>query len=110
MCKRIWLRGALSAVSSIKMHPRSSSNKEIAAAEEIWQALANAERGERWLRDFVGYREETWVPAAHYEAAKAIGQEVKQRILKACAKKTYAVAEANWLLDDMDEDKLEEYK
>ncbi|KAJ3737788.1 hypothetical protein DFJ43DRAFT_1128836 [Lentinula guzmanii] len=77
------------------------TEKEIAAAEELWQALANAERGERWLRDFVGYGEETWVPAAHYEAAKAIGQEVKRRTFKACAedeemtKETYAVTEAN---------------
>ncbi|KAJ3738951.1 kinase-like domain-containing protein [Lentinula detonsa] len=89
---------------------------EIAAAEELWQALANAKRGERWLRDFVAYGEETWVPAAHYEAAKAIGQEVKRRTFKACAedeemtKETYAVIEANSPLDDMNEDELEEYK
>ncbi|KAJ3785830.1 hypothetical protein GGU10DRAFT_421310 [Lentinula aff. detonsa] len=73
----------------------------VVFTEELWQALANAERGERWLRDFVAYGEETWVPAAHYEAAKAIGQEVKRRTFKACAedeemtKETYAVIEAN---------------
>ncbi|KAJ3794067.1 hypothetical protein GGU11DRAFT_818342 [Lentinula aff. detonsa] len=83
------------------MCPVVFTEKVIAAAEELWQALANAERGERWLRDFVAYGEETWVPAAHYEAAKAIGQEVKRRTFKACAedeemtKETYAVIEAN---------------
>ncbi|KAJ3982143.1 hypothetical protein F5890DRAFT_1574753 [Lentinula detonsa] len=92
------------------------TEKVIVAAEELWQALANAERGERWLRDFVAYGEETWVPAAHYEAAKAIGQEVKRRTFKACAedeemtKETYAVIEANWPLDDMNEDELRGYK
>ncbi|KAF8884261.1 kinase-like domain-containing protein [Gymnopilus junonius] len=64
----------------------------------------------------VGYGAETWVLAAHYEAAKAFGQEVKRRTLKACAedeettKEAYAVIEANWPLDDMDEEELEEYK
>jgi len=54
--------------------------------------------------------------AAHYEAARASGQEVKRRTLKACAedeemtKEVYAVIEANWPLDDMDEEELEEYK
>jgi len=78
--------------------------------------LANADRGERWLREHVGYGEETWVLAAHYEAARASGQEVKGRTLKACAedeemtKEVYAVIEANRPLDDMDEEELEEYK
>lgn len=90
--------------------------EEIVAAEKLYQALANAERGERRLRENVGYGADTWVLAAHYEAAKAFGQEVKRRTLKACAedeettKEAYAVIEANWPLDDMDEEELEEYK
>ena len=92
------------------------TEEEIVAAESLYQALANAERGERWLRENVGYGEETWVLATHYEAAKALGQEVKRRTLEACAKdeettkEEYAVIEANWPLDDMDEEELEEYK
>ena len=89
---------------------------EKAAAEKLYQALANAEMSERWLRENVGYGEETWVPAANYEAAKGFGQEMKRRTLKACAEdaetteERYAVIEANWPLDDMGEEELEEYK
>ena len=54
--------------------------------------------------------------AAHYEEAKAFGQEIKRLTLKACAedgettKEVYAVVEANWPLDNMDEEELEVYK
>ncbi|KAF8259802.1 kinase-like domain-containing protein [Lactarius quietus] len=96
--------------------PVTFTEDEKAAAEELYQALANAETGERMLRDKVGYGDETWVPVAHYEEAKAFGQEMKRRTLKACeedeetTKEEYAVIEANWPLDDMDEEELEEYK
>ena len=89
---------------------------EKAAAEKLYQVLKNAEIGERMLRDNVGYGDETWVPVAHHEEAKAFGQEIKRRTLKACAEdeetteEVYAVIEANWPLDDMDEEELEEYK
>ncbi|KAK7695260.1 hypothetical protein QCA50_002450 [Cerrena zonata] len=92
------------------------TEEEIAAAEKLYKALADVDRNDRWLRENVGYGGETWVPAAHYEAAKAFGEEMKRRILKACAedeettKEAYAVAEANWPLDDMNEEELEEYK
>ena len=88
---------------------------EIAAAEKLYKALENAETSERMLRDHVGYGKETWVPVAHYERAKAFGQKMKRMTLEACAKdeemteETYAVIEANWPLDDMDEEELEEY-
>lgn len=78
--------------------------------------MAKADTGERWLRENVGYGEETWVPTLHYEAAKAVGQEVKRRTLQACAEdkettqEMYAMIEANWPLDDMDKEELEEYK
>lgn len=89
---------------------------EKAAAERLYQALAIADNGERLLRENVGYGEETWVPATHYKDARAFGQEIKRRTLKACAEdketteEAYAVIEANWPLDDMEEEELEEYK
>ncbi|KAI6142613.1 kinase-like domain-containing protein [Pisolithus tinctorius] len=89
---------------------------EIAAAVKLYEALANADMGERMLRDNVGRGEETWVPVAQYEEAKAIGQDIKRRTLEALAEdeetteEAYAVIEANWPLDDMDEEELEEYK
>lgn len=92
------------------------TEEEVDAAAKLSQALANAENGERWLRENVGYGEETWVPIAHYEAAKAFGQEVKRKTLEVCAndeettEEEYSVIEANWPLDDMDEEELEEYK
>lgn len=92
------------------------TDEEKAAAEKLYQALTNAETGEKNLKVIVGYGEETWVPVAHYEEAKALGQEVKRRTLEACAldeettEEVYAVIEANWPLDDMDEEELEEYK
>ncbi|KIM38483.1 hypothetical protein M413DRAFT_19995 [Hebeloma cylindrosporum] len=92
------------------------TEEEEVAAENLYQALSNAERGESMLRDNVGYGCETWVPVAHYEDAKALGQELKRRTLEALAedeettKEMYAAAEANWPLDDVDEEELEEYK
>ncbi|KAG6828215.1 hypothetical protein H0H87_002697 [Tephrocybe sp. NHM501043] len=92
------------------------TEEEVDAAAKLSQDLENAERGDSLLKGNVGYGEETWVPAAHYEVAKAFGLEVKRKILEACAeneeitKEEYAVIEANWPLDDMDEDELEEYK
>lgn len=89
---------------------------EKAAAEELYRALANAESGEGMLRDGIGYGGETWVPVAHYEEAKALGQDMKRRTLKTCeedeemTEEDYAVIESNWPLDDMDEEELEEYK
>lgn len=89
---------------------------EKAAAEKLYQVLASADRNERLLRDHVGCAEETWVPVANYEEAKASGQRMKRIVLKACAEdeetteRVYAVTEANWPLDDMDEEELEEYK
>jgi hypothetical protein len=56
------------------------------------------------------------VPVAHYEDAKALSQEWKPRTWEALAedeettKETYAVAEVNWPLDDVDGGELEEYK
>ncbi len=96
--------------------PVTFTEEEVAAAEKLYENLANAEKGERQLRGFVGYGEDTWVPATNYEAAKEFGQKLKQMTLKACAedeettKEAYAVIEANWPLDDMDEEELEEYK
>jgi hypothetical protein len=92
------------------------TEEEVAAAEKLYQALGNAERGGKMLRDNVGYGDETWVPVALYEDAKAFGQELKRRTLKALeedeetTKEGYAKVEANWPLDDMDEEELEEYK
>ena len=92
------------------------TENEKTAAEKLYRSLGNAERSERRLRGIVGYGEETWVPAAHYEEAKAFGQEMKQMTLNACAedeemtKEMYAVIEMNWPLDDMDEEELEEYE
>ncbi|KAF5376644.1 hypothetical protein D9615_007875 [Tricholomella constricta] len=89
---------------------------EKATAEELYQALGNADRGESMLRDNLGYGGDTWVPVAHYEKAKAFGQEMKRVALKACVEdqemteEVYAVVEANWPLDDVDEEELEEYK
>ena len=97
-------------------YPVVFTEDEKAAAETLYLALDNAEMSERMLRDNVGYGEETWVPVADYAKAKESGQEMKRRTLEACAKdeettkEAYAVIEANWPLDDMDEEELENYK
>ncbi|KAF9065848.1 kinase-like domain-containing protein [Rhodocollybia butyracea] len=66
---------------------------EILAAEKLYQALAKAEINEKRLRDLVGYGDETWVPIAQYEEAKAFGQEIKQLTLKACKEDAETTAE-----------------
>ena len=83
---------------------------EKAAAEKLYRALEGAEKNERMLRNYVGYGEDTWVPAAHYKQAKALGQEIKRMTLEAGAQdeetteEAYAAIKANWPLDDMDEE------
>ncbi|KAL0959421.1 hypothetical protein HGRIS_014666 [Hohenbuehelia grisea] len=90
--------------------------EEADAAEKLYQALMDAERVQMSLRAFIGYGDETWVPAAHYETAKDFSRELKLRALQACAddKETtdeeFVRVEANWPFDDMDEKELEEYK
>ncbi|KAK7048963.1 hypothetical protein R3P38DRAFT_3388160 [Favolaschia claudopus] len=96
--------------------PVDFTEEEIEKALKLYQALANADMGERQLMERISYADETWVPVAHYEAAKAIGQELKRMTLKASAEdeetteEDYALIEANWPLDDMEEDELYEYK
>ena len=96
--------------------PIMFTEDEEDAAEKLYEALANADMSERKLRDNVGYGEETWVPVAHYEGAKAFGQELKRKTLEALAKveeiteEVRTVIAANWPLDDMSEEELEEYK
>ena len=43
---------------------------EKAAAEKLYRALAGAEKNERMLRNYVGYAEETWVPAADRKSTR----------------------------------------
>lgn len=92
------------------------TEEEVVAAEKLYLALEEAESGDKLLSEFVGYGEETWVPADRYETAKIYSQEVKRRTLQVCAeneertKEAYALIEANWPLDDMDEEELNEYK
>ncbi|KAJ2913700.1 hypothetical protein MD484_g6711, partial [Candolleomyces efflorescens] len=96
--------------------PVDFTEAEIEKALKLYQDLAKAERGKRQLMANVGYADETWVPVGDYEAAKAFGQELKRMTLKASAEdketteEEYALIEANWPLDDMDEDELNEYK
>ncbi|KAK7000463.1 hypothetical protein R3P38DRAFT_3058481 [Favolaschia claudopus] len=96
--------------------PVDFTEEEIEKALKLYQALANAEMGERQLMARIDYADETWVPFADYEAAKAFGQELKRVTLKASAadeettEEDYALIEANWPLDNMEEDELNEYK
>ena len=65
--------------------PVGFTGDENAAAEKLYRALEGAAKNKRMLRDYVGYGEDTWVPAAHYEQAKALGQEIKRMTLEAGA-------------------------
>lgn len=89
---------------------------EVAAAEKLYQALMESDDSARLFKDTIGYGDETWVPAADYERAKAMARELKRTTLSACAEdeeiteELYAKMEANWPLDDVDEEELEEYE
>ncbi|CDO71632.1 hypothetical protein BN946_scf184911.g102 [Trametes cinnabarina] len=53
----------------------------------------------------VGFETETWVPNEHFERAKALAELLKLTVLKEIpAGEARDKAEANWFLDDMDED------
>ncbi|KAG6847635.1 hypothetical protein H0H93_006893 [Arthromyces matolae] len=92
------------------------TEEEKASAEKLYRAVEVAEKNEKALREYGGYAEETWVPAAHYEEAMAFGREIKRVTLQGAredeetTEEGYAAMEKNWLLDDMDEEELEEYK
>ncbi|KAG6848010.1 hypothetical protein H0H93_004203 [Arthromyces matolae] len=92
------------------------TEEEKASAEKLYRAVQAAEKNEKMLMEYGGYAEETWVPAAHYEEAMAFGREIKRVTLQGAredeetTEEGYAAMEKNWLLDDMDEEELEEYK
>ncbi|KIY73439.1 hypothetical protein CYLTODRAFT_428523 [Cylindrobasidium torrendii FP15055 ss-10] len=95
--------------------PLVFTEEEIRAADKLHRALTTTEGQEMFLRYHVGYGDDTWVPTAHYETAKALGEELKRRTLEACAgvedsDKVYGAVQANWPLDDMDEAEFEEFK
>ena len=53
----------------------------------------------------VGFETETWVPNEHYERGKALAELLKLTVLKEVpAGEARDKAEANWFLDDMNED------
>ncbi|KAI0671129.1 kinase-like domain-containing protein [Trametes maxima] len=53
----------------------------------------------------IGFGSETWVPNEHYRKAKALAELLKLTVLKEIpAGETRDKVEANWFLDDMDED------
>ncbi|KAJ2968384.1 hypothetical protein NUW54_g13235 [Trametes sanguinea] len=53
----------------------------------------------------VGFETETWVPNEHYERSKALAELLKLAVLKEIpAGEARDKAEANWFLDDMNED------
>ncbi len=106
------VRGWAVFAKSDELCPVVFTEGEKAAAEKLYLEVMDGKKSERQLREIIGYGEETWVPAAKYETAKALGQEIKRMMLEneETTEEIHARIEANWLLDDMDEDVLEEYK
>ncbi|KAF7306349.1 hypothetical protein MIND_00426100 [Mycena indigotica] len=91
--------------------PVAFTATEIEEAVNLMQGLQEAEEDDRLLRTYIGYNDDTWVPAADYEAARTRAQEVKQKSFEFTeSEEESAAIDANWLFDDMDEAELEGYK
>lgn len=95
--------------------PVHFTDDEVAAAHRLYLDVESADNGERRLMDYVGFAEDTWVPAADYEKAKERGLLIRQATMEACAQdeettdESYAAVQASWPLDDMTDEELEEY-
>ncbi|TFY77349.1 hypothetical protein EWM64_g6662 [Hericium alpestre] len=77
------------------LHKTKKLSKKLQLADENFEAC----------RGMVGFETETWVSNEHYEMAMALAELLKLKVLTRVPEgEVQAKTEANWFLDDMDEE------
>ncbi|KAF9568200.1 hypothetical protein CPC08DRAFT_757700 [Agrocybe pediades] len=86
--------------------PVTSTQEEMDSAELLYKALRRADQVEKLIRQITGCGPlpKAWVPPARYEQAKALGQNFKRLTLEAAGEDVRDAIDANWPLDDFDEE------
>lgn len=84
----------------VKFEPDDVSKTKV-FSERLWLS----DRNFAGCQTIVGFETETWVPNEHYKRGKALAELLKLTVLKEVpAGEARDKAEANWFLDDMNED------
>lgn len=78
--------------------------EDLRNTKELSAKLQVADENFEGCRSIIGFETETWVSNEHYEKAVALAELLKLTVLSRISeKKVRAQVEANWFLDDMDE-------
>ena len=84
----------------VKFEPDDVSKTKV-FSERLWLS----DRNFAGCQTIVGFETETWVPNEHYKRGKALAELLKLTVLKEVpAGEARDKAEANWFLDNMNED------
>ncbi|KAJ7135418.1 protein kinase subdomain-containing protein PKL/CAK/Fmp29 [Mycena crocata] len=79
-------------------------SEDLRNTKELSARLQIVDENFEGCRGMIGFETETWVSNEHYPMAMALAELLKLQILTAITdKEVRAKIEANWLLDDMDE-------
>jgi len=85
--------------------PVAFEPEDLRKTEELSAKLQVADENFEGCRDIVGFEAETWVSNEHYAMAKDLAELLKLRVLAEIPEKEVrAKTEANWFLNDMDEE------
>ena len=78
---------------------------DLRKTKELSEKLKGADETFQMCRSGIGFEEEAWVSNEHYEMAVALAELLKSRVLATMQDKELRdKLEANWFLDDMDEE------
>ncbi|TFY74058.1 hypothetical protein EWM64_g9954 [Hericium alpestre] len=79
--------------------------KDLCKTKKLSKKLQLADENFEAYRGMVGFETETWVSNEHYEMAMALAELLKLKVLTRVPEgEVRAKTEANWFLDDMDEE------
>ena len=79
--------------------------EDLQKTKELSEKLKGADETFQMCRSGIGFEEEAWVSNEHYEMAVALAELLKSRVLATMQDKELRdKLEANWFLDDMDEE------
>jgi hypothetical protein len=85
--------------------PVAFEPEDLLKTKELSDKLKLADENFEGCRAMVGFETDTWVPNENYAKASALAKRLKQMLLAAITdKKMRAEVEANWFLNDMDEE------
>jgi hypothetical protein len=86
--------------------PVAFEPEDLLKTKELSDKLKLADENFEGCRSMVGFQTETWVPNNNYERASALAKSLKLMLLAEIPdEEMRAKVEANWFLDDMDEEK-----